>query len=341
MPDFASQWIEIFRAGDYGPKGNWDRAKLARVVKNFEDGIWTAPAVFGHPEEDSPAHGWVQALKLDGDLLKAQFKQVTPDLEAKAREGRFPNRSAAFYRDPKGSGPVLRHVGFLGATPPEVKGLEPIQFSDGDFLTIEFTEDGTMDRANAALSHGDEEIFDSFAERWRRGIASVARPVTSAVDGSRFNESPFTPPPKKSKAESSKTPVDEFSIRLKNKASEIYTTAEFVRSPMSYGRALAAARLVLRAEALGEAQAREGEDRWAKMNFTEGSVELRDRALELQQEDPKLSFGEALRQLREEDRLAGISFAEGTVELRDRARELQQRNPSLSFGEALRQARFA
>ena len=62
--------------------------------------------------------GWVEDVAVDGAVLKAKFGQVQPQLVAHVAEGRFPNRSAAFYIDPQGAGPMLRHVGFLGATPP-------------------------------------------------------------------------------------------------------------------------------------------------------------------------------------------------------------------------------
>jgi hypothetical protein len=165
--NFNNQWVEIFRAGDYGQKGNWTPDKLAAVVTNFKGGEWKPPAVLGHPKDDSPAMGWVEDVAVEGDVLKAKFNQVQPQLEAHVAEGRFPNRSAAFYIDPKGKGPVLRHVGFLGATPPEVKGLAPIKFSDGEFVAIEFKEE-VMDQAEIkkSVATGIREFFTSmFAEK--------------------------------------------------------------------------------------------------------------------------------------------------------------------------------
>ena len=50
--------------------------------------------------------------------------------------GRFPKRSAAFYPDGR-----LRHVGFLGAMPPAVKGLKNISFgNDDDAIAFEFDQ---------------------------------------------------------------------------------------------------------------------------------------------------------------------------------------------------------
>ena len=142
MGKFNNQWVEIFRAGDYGDRGKWQQVEIDKVIANFEAGVWAPPAVFGHPAHDDPAHGWVSALRREGDVLQAQFSKTTSQLENAVQAGRFPNRSAAFYLNPQGKGPVLRHVGFLGATPPEVKGLAPIQFLDGgEHVSIEFKEE--------------------------------------------------------------------------------------------------------------------------------------------------------------------------------------------------------
>jgi hypothetical protein len=143
--DFNSNWVEIFRAGDYGDKGQWPESKLDQVVANFAAGTWKPPAVIGHPQTDAPAMGWVDALARQGKTLVAKFSQVQPELESMVANGRYPNRSAAFYTDPQGKGPVLRHVGFLGAVPPEVKGLAPIKFSQEQFTSIDFEEESLMD----------------------------------------------------------------------------------------------------------------------------------------------------------------------------------------------------
>ncbi len=164
MSDFNNQWVEIFRAGDYGDKGVWTREDLDKAIANFSAGEWTPPAVFGHPKEDDPAQGWVAALRRAGDTLLARFTQVSDELESSVKNGRFPNRSAAFYVNPKGSGPILRHVGFLGATPPEIKGLEPVSFSDGEFVAIEFSEEETMDPQQIKKS-----IREYFAELFGGG----------------------------------------------------------------------------------------------------------------------------------------------------------------------------
>lgn len=163
MADFNSAWVEVFRAGDYGDKGEWTEDDIDTVVKNFSAGAWTPPAVIGHPKTDSPAMGWVKELQRKGKTLLAKFSQVQPELEELVSGGRFPNRSAAFYTDPQGKGPVLRHVGFLGATPPEVKGLAPVRFGDTVFTEFTFQEESPMPD-NTDKKSIKEAVAEFFAE---------------------------------------------------------------------------------------------------------------------------------------------------------------------------------
>ena len=134
--DWDSDWVEIFRVGDYGAKGRFTSADLDKMVANFQH--WKPPLVLGHPQDDSPAMGWAAELKREGDRLLMRPENVQPELRAHVANGRFPNRSIALYTNPKGTGPTVRHVGFLGAMPPEVKGLAPIRFSSSEFVNIEF-----------------------------------------------------------------------------------------------------------------------------------------------------------------------------------------------------------
>ncbi|MFV2030789.1 2-oxoacid:acceptor oxidoreductase, partial [Neisseria sp. S1] len=60
------------------------------------------------------------------------------------KAGRYKKVSASFYPPGSPSNPVpgkwyVRHVGFLGAHPPAVKGLAPINFADGEQF-VEFSE---------------------------------------------------------------------------------------------------------------------------------------------------------------------------------------------------------
>jgi hypothetical protein len=92
----------------------------------FDAALHEAPAVIGHPEEDQSAHGWVKSLKREGETLLTKLKQISPRLAERIRPGTYKKRSISLYPDLVGKGLYLRHVGFLGAMPPVVKGLADI-----------------------------------------------------------------------------------------------------------------------------------------------------------------------------------------------------------------------
>ena len=121
-------WIEIFRGGkqiDSAGREHDGDAIINLAVKNFDAKTHEPPLVVGHPQNNAPAFGWVQGLKESGGRLLAKFKDVVPEFEAIAKQGLYKKRSASFYPDGR-----LRHVGFLGAAPPAVKGLADLKFDD-------------------------------------------------------------------------------------------------------------------------------------------------------------------------------------------------------------------
>jgi hypothetical protein len=154
-----NKWIEIFRAGDYGSKGSYTAADLDHVVQAYNPDFHEAPAVIGHPETNAPAFGWVAGLKRDGSTLFAKLRDVNSAFGDMVKEGLFKKRSASFYRKPTGL--ELRHIGFLGAQPPDVKGLAAIKFDEG-FETAEVVfEEGSMVETQKTVREEIAEFFKS------------------------------------------------------------------------------------------------------------------------------------------------------------------------------------
>jgi hypothetical protein len=114
---------------------NWTEADLDRAVSTFDPAKHEPPVVIGHPRDNQPAYGWIDGLKRVGNVLMARFKQVAPEFAQMVQGGRFKKRSVSFYAD--GS---LRHVGFLGAMPPAVKGLKDIAFGEEEIAVYEYEE---------------------------------------------------------------------------------------------------------------------------------------------------------------------------------------------------------
>jgi hypothetical protein len=138
------KWCEIFRAGRHTDKAGrtreWTPADLDRIVTGYKPDVHEAPVCIDHNESagpipGGPAYGWVEALRRDGDTLLAKFKQPAPEFADAVNAGRFKKRSIGLYPDG-----TLRHVAFLGAQPPAVKGLRDFTFSDGDREVTVYSE---------------------------------------------------------------------------------------------------------------------------------------------------------------------------------------------------------
>ena len=131
--------MEIFEGGrrtdSSGTTRDWTEAELNQVAGGYDPAIHEAPVVVGHPQDDKPAYGWVTYLKRRGMKLLAGVKFVPAFMET-VKRGLYKNRSASFYhphdpRNPRPGAWYLRHVGFLGAMPPAIKGLAPVSFAAG------------------------------------------------------------------------------------------------------------------------------------------------------------------------------------------------------------------
>lgn len=143
--------IEIFRAGTHtamsGEAMDFSEAILAAAAGAYDPTVHEAPLVVGHPSDTAPAYGWVKGLSAEAGSLRAACDQINPDFAELVRGGSFKKVSASFYKpdsaaNPKPGAYYLRHVGFLGAQPPAIKGLAPVEFAGGDedAVTVEFGE---------------------------------------------------------------------------------------------------------------------------------------------------------------------------------------------------------
>lgn len=110
------------------------RGMVEGLADSYAESGHRAPVVIGHPKDNAPAWGWVTACEAEGDNLYCDL-EVTPEFHTLLSEGRFRERSVAFYDSEP---PVLRHLGFLGAIPPKVKGLEPINLSEYDDYATQY-----------------------------------------------------------------------------------------------------------------------------------------------------------------------------------------------------------
>lgn len=121
--------IEVFKSGKHidsnGNENEWTESDLDTIVNTYNEAIekdpnLIAPAVKGHPKDNDPAYGWVQKLYRLGDKIKAKIKIVSSFAE-EIKEEAYKKVSLSLYENL-----MLRHIGFLGAVPPAIKGLENV-----------------------------------------------------------------------------------------------------------------------------------------------------------------------------------------------------------------------
>lgn len=155
--------IPSFKAGRHtskqGESVEMTEADLRATAAAYDPNIYETPLVIGHPKTDAPAYGYAQSFEFTEDGLDAIPHQVDPEFEEMVRAGRFKRISLAWYRPDSDANPVPgvwypRHIGFLGAQPPAVKGLRAIEFNDAadDTLEVEFAELDAMTVARVMRS---------------------------------------------------------------------------------------------------------------------------------------------------------------------------------------------
>ena len=135
--------IEVFKAGTWtdsnGNTRTWTEKDLEEIVRKYNTAVskgeHEAPVVIGHPKDNAPAYGWVESLEKRGQSIWAKIKPTVQEFIDWVKQGLYKKVSISLYPDL-----LLRHIGFLGAVPPAVKGLQVPQFSDAEYseYTLDF-----------------------------------------------------------------------------------------------------------------------------------------------------------------------------------------------------------
>lgn len=132
-PTALSNAIHIFRAGTHvatnGTEHSFSEADIADLVASYEPSTADAPLVVGHPKIEDAAYGWVERLVQDGPDVYAVPRDVEPQFAELVNSKRFPKISASIYLpdtpgNPKPGRHYVKHIGFLGAAAPSLKGLK-------------------------------------------------------------------------------------------------------------------------------------------------------------------------------------------------------------------------
>ena len=130
------KYFEVFKAGNY-PQGKFTKEEVQELAKNYDPSFCEAPITLDH-EQKGPAYGWVDKLKEDDGLLKASFKNLSPELKDFVSKGKYKKISVEIYRELEGKKPYLKAVSFLEASIPQVKGMQSVEFKEGESDVFEF-----------------------------------------------------------------------------------------------------------------------------------------------------------------------------------------------------------
>jgi len=144
--------IEIFRTGQHRDMGGRSLKFGDEILSQIADYDPTnpAPIVIGHPRDNSPAYGWIKAIRKVGDRLRAIPEKLNPDFEALLKQGAYRRVSASLFPPDSPANPSpgkwsLRHLGFLGGAAPAIPGLALPEFAADQGLTFEFSTVAIMD----------------------------------------------------------------------------------------------------------------------------------------------------------------------------------------------------
>lgn len=124
------KFFDVFKAGNY-PQGVFSTDDVDALAKNYDPKFCEAPITLDH-EQKGPAYGWVSELKAENGKLKASFRDVADELKEFVQSGKYRKISVEIYKELEGKKPYLKAVSFLGAGIPQVKGMDPVEFKDGE-----------------------------------------------------------------------------------------------------------------------------------------------------------------------------------------------------------------
>ncbi|VVD97927.1 peptidase [Pandoraea communis] len=228
----ATRHLHIFKSGRQttmsGVTLDFSESDLEASARAYDPAKHEAPIVIGHPKHDAPAYGWVRSVSVGADGLMAEPHQVDAAFAEIVDAGRYKKISASFYVPDAPNNPVpgvyyLRHVAFLGAQPPAVKGLKPAEFADAETGVIEFGDWGMDTNASLwrrmrewLLAKFGQEAADQVAPDWQiEAMRESARQDSLDTDPA-FAESTISPPHLPQQEKHAVTPEEKARLEAEN-----------------------------------------------------------------------------------------------------------------------------
>jgi hypothetical protein len=155
---------------------------IAAIAAAYDPARYQAPVVIGHPATDDPAWGWVVGASADDAGLWLDV-ELLPEMANLVRQGRYRAVSVALWTPQAPGNPTpgvwaLKHLGYLGAAAPAVKGLAPTRLqNDGAAGAVTLVKEIRMSD-NAPAADAARPDTATLAERERelaRREAAIAQ----------------------------------------------------------------------------------------------------------------------------------------------------------------------
>ena len=154
----SKKFFEVFKAGTY-PQGVFSSQDVEALANNYDPKFSEAPLTLDH-EQKGPAYGWVSNLKAEDGKLKASFRDVAGELKEYVQSGKYKKISVEIYRELDGKKPYLKAVSFLGAAIPQIKGMEPVEFKEGESQTYIFEAEESEIKENQELIKLQDQVSE-------------------------------------------------------------------------------------------------------------------------------------------------------------------------------------
>lgn len=159
--DGLKGWVAIFKAGKQtdskGRTASYSQSDLDEMVANasVESPV---PHVITHKELYSPfSYAQSPELKREGDVLYSRQEKIEPQFEKLVQDGNLFERSVRLRKTADGW--RVGHVAWLGAEPPAVADLPPVEYESSADEVFDFQVDTRTPNALVRMMRNMREFF--------------------------------------------------------------------------------------------------------------------------------------------------------------------------------------
>ncbi|MFP4733616.1 peptidase [Pasteurella multocida] len=213
---------------------------LNDIAGSYDPQLSESPIVIGHPNLTAPAYGWVKQTSVEDGTLYAHVGEVDAAFAEAVNAGRYKKRSASIFLpetpgNPKPGHYYLRHVGFLGAVPPAVKGLADVNFAESQGGVNAFA-DFAFDQSESANPSTQEKTMTEAEQQ----AAIEAAAAKLAADQVAQREADFAAREDKLKEREQKVQTAENAQRQAEQQAQAKAVTDFADQLVKDGKLLPA-----------------------------------------------------------------------------------------------------